>query len=115
MDKYIGRLSYNLFGIKGQGPTGSVTSNTWGEYNGNTFRADAAFRAYNNLAESWADHKELLLTADRYEPFKAMMNDSTRGAWALRRAGYATDSKYPLKLIEIIKRYDLHLLDEVGI
>ncbi|GAW91288.1 stalk domain-containing protein [Calderihabitans maritimus] len=115
VDKYTGRLSYNLFGIKGQGPAGSVISNTWEEYNGNTFRVDATFRAYNNPAESWADHKKLLLTARRYEPFRAVMHNSTQGAWALRRAGYATDSKYPLKLISIIKRYDLHLLDEVSI
>ena len=115
VDKYTGQLSYNLFGIKGVGPNGSIISNTWEEYNGNTFRIDAAFKAYNNPAESWADHKQLLLTAGRYAPFKEVMHDSTQGAWALRRSGYATDSKYPLKLIDIIKRYDLHLLDETDI
>ena len=29
VDKYTGRLSSNLFGIKGTGPAGSVVSNTW--------------------------------------------------------------------------------------
>ncbi|MFZ7103643.1 MAG: stalk domain-containing protein [Peptococcaceae bacterium] len=115
VDKYTGQLSYNLFGIKGTGSAGSITSNTWEEYNGNSFRVDAQFRAYHNPEESWNDHKQLLLTAARYEPYREVMHNSTMGAWALKRAGYATDSKYPLKLIDIIKRYDLQLLDEKGI
>lgn len=115
VDKYTGKPSNNLFGIKGKGPAGSVISNTWEEYNGTTFRIDAEFRAYNNPEESWNDHKTLLLTAARYEPYRQVMHNSTLGAWALKRAGYATDSKYPLKLIDIIKRYNLHLLDEKGI
>lgn len=114
-DKYTGKPSNNLFGIKGKGPAGSVISNTWEEYNGTTFRIDAEFRAYSNPEESWEDHKALLLTSSRYEPYRQVMHNSTLGAWALKRAGYATDSKYPLKLIDIIKRYDLHLLDEKGI
>lgn len=115
VDKYTGKASNNMFGIKGTGSAGSVISNTWEEYNGNTFRVDAEFRAYLTPEESWADHKDLLLTKTRYEPFRAVMHDSTQGAWALRRCGYATDSKYPLKLIDIIKRYELYKLDEVKI
>lgn len=115
VDKYTGKFSNNLFGIKGSGPAGSVVSNTWEEYNGQTFRVDANFRAYGNVESSWADHKELLLTASRYKPFRDVMHDSTQGAWALRRAGYATDSQYPIKLMNIIKTYDLERLDGIGI
>lgn len=115
VDKYTGLASKNMFGIKGKGPAGSVTSNTWEEYNGVVFRVDAEFRAYSSPEESWADHKKLLLNGSRYEPFRAVMHNSTQGAWALKRCGYATDSKYPLKLIDIIKRYDLDKLDETGI
>lgn len=115
VDKYTGKMSNNLFGIKGSGPAGSVTSNTWEEYNGATFRVDADFRAYQNPEQSWNDHKSLLLNGSRYAPFRSVMHDSTLGAWALKRCGYATDSKYPLKLMDIIKRYGLYKLDEVGI
>jgi flagellum-specific peptidoglycan hydrolase FlgJ len=80
-----------------------------------TYHVDADFRAYNNIDESWADHKRILLELSRYEPFRDVMYDSTQGAWAIRRAGYATDPKYPMKLINIIKKYDLEKLDEVGI
>jgi hypothetical protein len=115
VDKYTGKFSYNLFGIKGSGPAGSVVSNTWEEYNGQAFRVDANFRAYGSVDQSWADHKNLLLTASRYQPFREVMHNSTRGAWALRRAGYATDSQYPVKLMNIIKTYGLDKLDETGI
>lgn len=112
-DKYTGLKSNNLFGIKGVGPAGSVISNTWEEYNGNTFRIDANFRAYKNPADSWADHKLFLLSGARYATFRSVMHNSLQGAWALKRAGYATDSKYPLKLMDIITRYNLQVLDEI--
>lgn len=115
VDKYTGQFSNNLFGIKGKGTKGSVTSNTWEEYNGVSFRIDDDFRAYNNVSESWEDHNALLLTKERYAPFRAVMFDSTQGAWALRRCGYATDSQYSIKLIDIINRYNLKELDEVGV
>ncbi len=115
VDKYTGQFSNNLFGIKGKGSAGSVTSNTWEEYNGVSFRIDDDFRAYNNVSESWDDHNDLLLTRERYAPFRAVMFDSTQGAWALRRCGYATDSQYSIKLIDIINRYDLKKLDSLGI
>ncbi len=115
VDKYTGQMSNNLFGIKGTGSAGSVTSNTWEEYNGVSFRIDDEFRAYNNAGESWEDHNALLLTKERYAPFRAVMFDSTQGAWALRRCGYATDSQYSIKLIDIINRYELKELDEVSI
>ena len=115
VDKYTGQFSYNLFGIKGTGTNGSVISNTWEVYNGVTFRVDANFRAYHNVNEGWNDHKKILLELSRYEPYRAVMYDSTLGAWAIRRAGYATDPQYPIKLMNIIKQYHLETLDEIGI
>jgi hypothetical protein len=115
VDKYSGHVSYNLFGIKGTGMAGSVISNTWEEYNGIAYRVDDKFRAYSNISESWSDHKIFLLTKTRYQIVRDVMHDSTLGAFALRRAGYATDSRYPFKLINIIKTYDLIRFDESGI
>lgn len=115
VDKYNGKLSYNLFGIKGSASAGSVLSNTWEEYNGVSYRTDAKFRAYGSAQESWADHNRFLLTGARYEPFRKVMYDSSQGAWALKRAGYATDSKYPVKLMRIIESYGLMELDQQGV
>jgi len=114
VDKYTGKFSYNLFGIKGSASNGSVVSNTWEEYNGVAFRTDASFRAYYSVEQSWADHKRILLELSRYEIFRDVMYDPVLGAYAIRRAGYATDSLYPQKLIDIIEQYDLWTLDEVG-
>lgn len=115
VDKYKGVLSNNLFGIKGEGTTGSVTSNTWEVYNGQKYRVDAGFRAYDGVSESWKDHKNLLLNRDRYKPFTEVMFDYTKGAWGLKRAGYATDPEYPIKLIKLINTYNLAELDKVDI
>lgn len=115
VDRYTGKFSYNLFGIKGSADNGSVTCSTWEVYHGMTYRVDADFRAYNNVEEAWADHKRILLELSRYEQYRDVMHDSTQGAWAIRRAGYATDPQYPVKLIKLIKKYDLMKLDEVKI
>lgn len=114
VDKYTGLLSNNLFGIKGKGPAGSVTSNTWEVYNGVTYRVDADFRAYDSVATSWEDHKEFL-KKERYDNLRAVMHDPLQGAWALKTAGYATDPQYPIKLMNLIKQYNLLELDKVGI
>ena len=114
VDKYSGQLSYNLFGIKGEGTAGSVIINTSEVYNGKLYRVDDKFRAYNNIEDGWADHKEFL-KKERYEPFREVMHDYTQGVWAIKRAGYATDPQYALKLMQLIKQYDLQELDRIGI
>ncbi len=115
VDKYSGKISYNLFGYKGSASAGTVTSNTWEVYNGVSFRVDAEFRAYKNVNESWADYNNLLLTRERYGIFREVMHDSTLGAWAIRRAGYATDPQYSMKIMRLINQYNLHELDEISI
>ncbi|HKL11266.1 MAG TPA: glucosaminidase domain-containing protein, partial [Clostridia bacterium] len=115
VDKYNGKFSNNLFGIKGTGSKGYVTSNTWEVYNGVEYRVDDEFRAYSDVREGWEDHKNFLLERARYRPFTEVMYDSTLGAWAIKRAGYATDPVYATKLINIIKRYGLRRLDQTGI
>lgn len=112
VDKYSGKVAYNLFGIKGEGPAGRVLSNTWEEYNGVAYRVDDYFRAYNSIEESWKDHADLLLNRPWYAPYRAVMASPVQGAWALRKSGYATDSQYPVKLINLMKQYDLFKLDE---
>ncbi len=111
IDKYTGQISYNLFGIKGSGAAGSVISNTWEVYNGKNYYVDANFRAYHNIEEGFKDHADLLLTRPWYAPYRAVMSNPVLGAWALRRSGYATDPNYPVKLINLMKQYDMFKLD----
>lgn len=115
VDKYTGQLSYNLFGIKGKGPAGSVTIRTWEVYNGVRYNVDDDFRAYKSIDESWADYNAFLLEGERYEPVRKAKYDSTQAAWALKRAGYATDPAYATNLIKLIEQYNLNDLDKIDI
>lgn len=110
-DKYTGKVSYNLFGIKGAGTNGSVTSNTWEVFGGITYRVEDKFRAYLSVSESWQDHKAILRDRAWYEPFRQVMYDPVRGAWGLLRSGYATDPEYAIKLIRIQRDLELWQLD----
>lgn len=115
VDKYNGTFSNNLFGIKGTGNNGSVISNTWEVYNGISYRVDDYFRAYKTITDGWDDHKSFLMKYSRYETFRSVMYNCTDGAWALKRAGYATDPLYAVKLIKIIILYNLKSLDKTSL
>lgn len=90
-----------------------------GEWKGKTIKHKAengkeCFRKYDNAEESYHDHA-LFLKKKRYTPlFKHKVSDYKNWAKTLRECGYATDSKYPDKLINIIERYELHKLDNKG-
>lgn len=70
------------------------------------------FRKYNDPAESYRDHAEFLTGRSRYASlFKLEKGDYQGWAKGLKAAGYATDPKYPDKLISYIERYNLHQYD----
>jgi flagellum-specific peptidoglycan hydrolase FlgJ len=70
------------------------------------------FRKYNKVSESYRDHALFLTGKGRYASLFELDKDDYR-AWAkgLRKAGYATDSQYPDKLISYIERYNLGQYD----
>lgn len=71
------------------------------------------FRKYSQASESYRDHALFLTSRKRYN-FLFELDKSDYKAWAngLKQAGYATDPKYPSKLISIIERYNLSDYDE---
>jgi flagellum-specific peptidoglycan hydrolase FlgJ len=70
------------------------------------------FRSYSDPATSFKDHSIFLSKRKRYaDLFKLEQNDYKSWAKGLRQAGYATDKKYPEKLIKIIEKYKLYELD----
>jgi len=75
--------------------------------------AQECFRKYRNANKSFRDHSEFLANRKRYAKLFQLEKDDYKG-WAkeLRRAGYATDRKYPQKLISLIERYELYKFDE---
>lgn len=106
VDHEDGRPSYNLFGIKGEGPAGFVSAWTVEEIRGRQVRVLAKFRAYRDFVESIADHGLLLQKTPRYQH---LFKTKDPAAWAegLQAAGYATDSRYAAKLKRIMLDWGL--------
>ncbi|CAM3311270.1 glucosaminidase domain-containing protein [Aequorivita lipolytica] len=71
------------------------------------------FRKYKDPKYSYRDHSLFLTQRSRYQDLFKLRKDDYKG-WAkgLRKAGYATDPKYPDKLIGIIERYNLTAYDD---
>lgn len=71
------------------------------------------FRKYNHPMYSYRDHSEFLSSRARYAfLFNYGSSDYKRWAKGLRQAGYATDKKYPQKLIYLIEKHRLYKFDK---
>lgn len=70
------------------------------------------FRKYDEPGGSFKDHSYFLTSRPRYASLFQLGKDDY-AAWArgLKAAGYATDPKYPEKLIGLIERYQLAKYD----
>lgn len=102
----LSRATNNHFGIK-----------CGGNWNGESYRYDddrpnECFRVYNSVLDSYEDHGDFLRTRSWYAPlFNLKITDYKGWAKGLKKAGYATDPKYPSKLIDIIEKYRLYEFD----
>lgn len=97
----------NHFGIK-------CHSGWQGEYD---FHDDdergECFRKYNHPMYSFRDHSIFLSSRSRYAfLFNYRRDDYKKWAYGLKKAGYATDKKYPQKLISLIEQFDLANYDQ---
>ncbi|MEM5566001.1 glucosaminidase domain-containing protein [Psychroserpens sp. AS72] len=105
-----GRLSVeanNHFGIKCHGWTGKKIYH-------DDDASQECFRKYDHAESSFEDHSKFLTGRSRYAKLFKLKPDDYKG-WArgLRAAGYATDRKYPDKLISLIERYNLDKYDDI--
>ena len=74
--------------------------------------AQECFRKYQLPSESYRDHSLFLTSRPRYSSlFKLDKGDYESWAKGLKAAGYATDVKYPDKLIGLIERFELYKYD----
>uniref|UniRef100_UPI004048F2F3 glucosaminidase domain-containing protein n=1 Tax=Flavobacterium sp. TaxID=239 RepID=UPI004048F2F3 len=106
----------------GNGKLSKIANNHFGikchkEWDGPSVRHDddaaqECFRKYEHPSESYRDHSLFLTSRSRYNSlFDLPKNDYKAWAKGLRKAGYATDPKYPDKLISLIERYELFKID----
>ena len=72
------------------------------------------FRKYQFVESSYEDHSKFLTQRRRYA-FLFSYGSKNYKKWAkgLKKAGYATDPKYPRKLISLIENYELYKFDYV--
>jgi flagellar protein FlgJ len=100
-----GTSGNNLFGIKADGRwTGRRITVQTLEYDGGIPKPErAAFRAYDSLAEGFADYAKFLRDNPRYAEALRNGRDPGRYAAALQAAGYATDPRYARKITDILE------------
>ncbi len=106
-----GRLSVeanNHFGIKCHEWTGARIYH-------DDDKSQECFRKYKDPKYSFRDHSLFLKERKRYyKLFDLRISDYKGWARELRAAGYATDKKYPDKLISLIERYQLYKYDDIA-
>lgn len=109
----LSKESNNYFGIKGvadgqQYATKEFTQDKWQN-------VQATFRTYPSLQASVSDYASLMKHGTSWNAnlYQGVVSaDHYRdAAFALQKAGYATDPDYANKLIRIIEQYDLQALD----
>jgi len=87
-------------------------------WNGETIIEDddkkgECFRKYSKAADSYRDHSLFLTERERYSfLFEYQKTDYKKWAKGLKKAGYATNPKYPSLLIDLIEKYDLSRFDK---
>lgn len=103
----LARKGNNHFGIKCHGWTGKKM------YKDDDV-SNECFRVYKSADESYEDHSLFLNKYDRYAfLFEFESTDYKSWAKGLKKAGYATNPKYPQLLIDLIEDLKLYELDRV--
>ncbi|HQV78358.1 MAG TPA: LysM peptidoglycan-binding domain-containing protein [Chitinophagales bacterium] len=104
---YLAQNTNNHFGIKCKK-----------EWTGKTFKytddaPNECFRVYNNVEESYRDHSDFLKNRAHYAPlFLLDKYDYKAWAFGLKKAGYATNPKYPQIIIKTIEDFQLMVFDK---
>lgn len=100
------RNANNHFGIKCHKEWGGET------YTMDDDERNECFRKYDDALDSYSDHGMFLASRSRYSAlFELPINDYKGWCYGLKEAGYATDPKYPERLITLIEKYKLQELN----
>ena len=101
--------------VEGKNHFGIKCHSNW---NGKTIIEDddekgECFRKYDKVADSYRDHSLFLTERGRYSfLFEYKRTDYKKWAKGLKKAGYATNPKYPTLLIDLIEKYELYTYDK---
>jgi hypothetical protein len=106
----------NYFGIKCFGSPGAIASgcHTYSTQEctkaGACYNTTAVFRTYRSATDSFRDHA-VFLKRTRYANAFKYSTVPDKFAAEIHKAGYATDPKYTVKLVNLMKQYDLYRYD----
>ena len=104
-NSYLANQANNHFGIKCHSWNGK-------EIYLNDDKKGECFRVYEKVEDSYSDHSKFLTNNKRYAfLFQYQIDDYKSWAIGLKKAGYATDPKYPKLLISIIEKLELFKFD----
>lgn len=96
------KYANNHFGIK------CKENWTGGRYRHTDDLPNECFRVYPNAAASYKDHSDFLRSRPNYASLFLLDPTDYKGwAYGLKKAGYATNPKYPTILISSIEQYNL--------
>ena len=105
----LAKKARNHFGIK------CHSSWTGGKYYMDDDAKDECFRVYATVYESYVDHSDFLHRNRRYVfLFDLKQTDYKGWAKGLKKAGYATNPKYPDLLIRLIEENELYKYDKMS-
>lgn len=100
----------NFFGIKGEFNGQSITMRTREESSsGASYYVNAQFRKYPSPQDSFNDHDRLFRTAPRYKEALKYPNDPIAFLTEVKKAGYATDSKYVATVGSVIRNVQAYI------
>lgn len=108
----LSKEANNYFGIKGLSGREYATKEY---YDDEWENIQTSFKHYNSMEDSIIDYANLIKNgtswdADFYKEVKEA-SDYKEAAYAMQKAGYATDPDYASKLIHIIEKYHLYEMD----
>lgn len=104
----LAKKANNHFGIKCTKDWSGKKMHKWDDE-----ARKSCFRVYTSPEDSYVDHTDFLLNRKHYAfLFKYERGDYKRWAKGLKKAGYATDPRYPEKLIHTIEKYKLAQYDK---
>lgn len=105
----------NLYGVKGGEYPYTVALPTQEYADGEWVTVEANFKVYDSWSSSIEDHAQLMREGTSWNPdqYREVVEAPSyrEAAYALQRAGYATDPGYPEKLIGLIEAYGLDKYD----
>ena len=115
----LAKVANNHFGIKCGGAwDGGTFYKKDDDRNKHGKLIPSCFRAFPNAESSYIAHSEFLTNRGRDSRYHFLfdydLTDYKSWAKGLLKAGYATDKKYPKKLIQIIEKYNLSQYDNIS-